>query len=79
MPDLVVVESDPALGGLVSEPTAILLIGITGSRKTSLAQALADRGLPRLSVDEEIGPVGSAWCPCCRSTPGVRRQACPRR
>ncbi|MFG3126726.1 AAA family ATPase [Streptomyces tendae] len=38
----------------MSEPTAILLIGITGSGKTSLAQALATRGLIRLSVDEEV-------------------------
>ncbi|MFD8654122.1 AAA family ATPase [Streptomyces mirabilis] len=38
----------------MSEPTAILLIGITGSGKTHLAQALADHGLVRLSVDEEV-------------------------
>ncbi|MFI0741191.1 AAA family ATPase [Streptomyces sp. NPDC021100] len=36
------------------EPTAVLLVGITGSGKTTLAQALADRGLIRLSVDEEV-------------------------
>jgi predicted kinase len=35
-------------------PAAVLLIGITGSGKTHLAQALADRGLIRLSVDEEV-------------------------
>jgi ATP-dependent protease Clp ATPase subunit len=33
----------------VSEPTAILLIGITGSGKTHLAQALAESGLIRLA------------------------------
>ncbi|QNE74479.1 AAA family ATPase [Streptomyces finlayi] len=38
----------------MSAPTAVLLIGITGSGKTSLAQALAVRGLVRLSVDEEV-------------------------
>ncbi|MET8183761.1 ATP-binding protein [Streptomyces sp. NPDC005336] len=38
----------------MSEPTAILLIGITGSGKTHLAQALANHGLVRLSVDEEV-------------------------
>ncbi|MFD4950478.1 AAA family ATPase [Streptomyces sp. NPDC058451] len=38
----------------MSEPTAVLLIGITGSGKTHLAQALADCGLVRLSVDEEV-------------------------
>ncbi|GAA0393314.1 AAA family ATPase [Streptomyces luteireticuli] len=35
-------------------PTAVLLAGITGSGKTTLAQALADRGMVRLSVDEEV-------------------------
>jgi predicted kinase len=35
-------------------PTAVLLIGITGSGKTQLAHALADRGVVRLSVDEEV-------------------------
>ncbi|MCC3769549.1 ATP-binding protein [Streptomyces sp. UNOC14_S4] len=39
---------------MAREPTAVLLVGITGSGKTTLAQALADRGLVRLSVDEEI-------------------------
>ncbi|WP_371665828.1 ATP-binding protein [Streptomyces sp. NBC_01241] len=38
----------------MNEPTAILLIGITGSGKTNLAQALAARGLVRISVDEEV-------------------------
>ncbi|KAB7852858.1 ATP-binding protein [Streptomyces mobaraensis] len=33
---------------------AVLLVGITGSGKTMLAQALADRGMVRLSVDEEV-------------------------
>ncbi|MGW0999378.1 zeta toxin family protein [Streptomyces sp. NPDC002523] len=37
----------------VSQPAAVLLIGITGSGKTRLAQALAECGLIRLSVDEE--------------------------
>ncbi|GAA0488794.1 AAA family ATPase [Streptomyces stramineus] len=36
------------------EPLAALLVGITGSGKTTLAQALADRGMIRLSVDEEV-------------------------
>lgn len=38
----------------MSKPTAVLLIGITGSGKTHLAQALAATGLVRLSVDEEV-------------------------
>lgn len=38
----------------MSKPTAVLLIGITGSGKTHLAQALAAMGLVRLSVDEEV-------------------------
>jgi hypothetical protein len=38
----------------VSESTAVLLIGITGSGKTHLAQALSARGIVRLSVDEEV-------------------------
>ncbi|MEU1672980.1 ATP-binding protein [Streptomyces roseifaciens] len=36
------------------EPTAVLLVGITGSGKTMLTQAPADRGMVRLSVDEEV-------------------------
>ncbi|MCD9145879.1 AAA family ATPase [Streptomyces albireticuli] len=39
---------------IAREPTAVLLAGITGSGKTLLAQALADRGMVRLSVDEEV-------------------------
>jgi predicted kinase len=35
-------------------PLAVLLVGITGSGKTTLAQALVGRGLVRLSVDEEV-------------------------
>lgn len=35
-------------------PLAVLLIGITGSGKTTLAQALVEQGLVRLSVDEEV-------------------------
>lgn len=35
-------------------PLAVLLAGITGSGKTTLAQALAARGMVRLSVDEEV-------------------------
>ncbi|MEV0599857.1 ATP-binding protein [Streptomyces sp. NPDC050315] len=35
-------------------PLAVLFVGITGSGKTTLAQALADRGMVRLSVDEEV-------------------------
>ncbi|MGR8011780.1 AAA family ATPase [Streptomyces hypolithicus] len=37
-----------------SAPLAVLLVGITGSGKTVLAQALADRGMVRLSVDEQV-------------------------
>lgn len=37
-----------------SAPLAVLLVGITGSGKTVLAQALADRGMVRVSVDEEV-------------------------
>ncbi|MBB1245451.1 ATP-binding protein [Streptomyces durbertensis] len=33
---------------------AVLLVGITGSGKTTVAQALAERGMTRLSVDEEV-------------------------
>lgn len=35
-------------------PLAVLLVGITGSGKTTVAQALAERGMIRLSVDEEV-------------------------
>ncbi|MER7578013.1 ATP-binding protein [Streptomyces sp. NPDC126514] len=35
-------------------PLAVLLAGLTGSGKTTVAQALADRGYIRLSVDEEV-------------------------
>ncbi|MER5969469.1 ATP-binding protein [Streptomyces sp. NPDC002055] len=35
-------------------PQAVLLVGITGSGKTTLAQALARHGVVRLSVDEEV-------------------------
>ncbi|MFJ4919268.1 AAA family ATPase [Streptomyces sp. NPDC088725] len=35
-------------------PLAVLLAGLTGSGKTTLAQALAGRGFTRLSVDEEV-------------------------
>ncbi|MDJ1641176.1 AAA family ATPase [Streptomyces pakalii] len=35
-------------------PVAVLLVGITGSGKTTVAQALADHGYTRLSVDEEV-------------------------
>lgn len=35
-------------------PLAVLLAGITGSGKTTLAQALAARGMVRLSIDEEV-------------------------
>jgi len=38
----------------VGKPLVVLLCGITGSGKTVLAKALADRGLHRLSVDEEV-------------------------
>ncbi|MFE4263372.1 AAA family ATPase [Streptomyces sp. NPDC056883] len=37
-----------------SAPVAVLLIGLTGSGKTVLARALNDRGMLRLSVDEEV-------------------------
>lgn len=35
-------------------PLAVLLAGLTGSGKTTVAQALADHGFTRLSVDEEV-------------------------
>ncbi|MFE7130541.1 AAA family ATPase [Streptomyces sp. NPDC057638] len=35
-------------------PLAVLFIGITGSGKTTLAQALTAHGYTRLSVDEEV-------------------------
>ncbi|WKX69930.1 ATP-binding protein [Streptomyces sp. XD-27] len=35
-------------------PLAVLLVGITGSGKTTVAQALAERSMIRLSVDEEV-------------------------
>ncbi|MFB6980337.1 AAA family ATPase [Streptomyces scopuliridis] len=35
-------------------PLAILFVGLTGSGKTTIAQALATRGYVRLSVDEEV-------------------------
>ncbi|MFD7923999.1 AAA family ATPase [Streptomyces sp. NPDC059740] len=38
----------------MSKPFAVGLIGITGSGKTTLATALAARGMVRLSVDEEV-------------------------
>ncbi|WP_180931301.1 ATP-binding protein [Streptomyces sp. AJS327] len=35
-------------------PLAVLLAGLTGSGKTTVAQVLADHGYVRLSVDEEV-------------------------
>ncbi|MFE4023629.1 AAA family ATPase [Streptomyces sp. NPDC059101] len=35
-------------------PLAILLVGLTGSGKTTVAKTLADHGYVRLSVDEEV-------------------------
>ncbi|GLV78777.1 AAA family ATPase [Streptomyces hygroscopicus] len=35
-------------------PLAVLLAGLTGSGKTTVAQALAGHGFTRLSVDEEV-------------------------
>lgn len=35
-------------------PLAVLLAGLTGSGKTTVAQALASHGFTRLSVDEEV-------------------------
>ncbi|WP_416210395.1 AAA family ATPase [Frankia sp. Cr1] len=38
----------------MAKPLAVLLVGITSSGKTALARALAERGMIRLSVDEEV-------------------------
>ncbi|SUA48649.1 Predicted kinase [Nocardia africana] len=38
----------------MGESVVVLLCGITGSGKTVLAKALADKGFHRLSVDEEV-------------------------
>ncbi|PNE36382.1 AAA family ATPase [Streptomyces noursei] len=35
-------------------PLAVLLVGLTGSGKTTVAKSLADHGYIRLSVDEEV-------------------------
>ncbi|MBV9024872.1 MAG: ATP-binding protein [Streptomycetaceae bacterium] len=35
-------------------PLAVLLVGLTGSGKTTVAQALTHHGFTRLSVDEEV-------------------------
>ncbi|WP_318279539.1 MULTISPECIES: AAA family ATPase [Streptomyces] len=35
-------------------PLAVLLVGLTGSGKTTVAKTLADHGYIRLSVDEEV-------------------------
>jgi predicted kinase len=40
--------------GGVGQPIAYLLAGLPGSGKTGLSKALADRGVVRLAVDEEV-------------------------
>jgi predicted kinase len=39
---------------MTTVPLAVLLAGLTGSGKTTVAQALAEHGFTRLSVDEEV-------------------------
>ncbi|MGH3822037.1 MAG: AAA family ATPase [Pseudonocardiaceae bacterium] len=45
-------KEDEAL--TAAAPLAVLLVGITGSGKTTLAEALVEQGLVRLSVDEQV-------------------------
>ncbi|MDT3728769.1 ATP-binding protein [Streptomyces sp. DSM 41972] len=43
-------------------PLAVLLAGLTGSGKTTVAQALAGHGFTRLSVDEEVHRLHGRYC-----------------
>ncbi len=43
-----------ALRGASGPPLAVLMIGMAGSGKTTLALQLVARGFVRLSVDEEV-------------------------
>jgi signal recognition particle GTPase len=55
--------------GALTAPTllVVLLVGITGSGKTTLAKALAAGGMVRLAVDEEIHRRWTTWRPATMS------------